>query len=314
MENPNLIIRIPEPCNEDWNNMQPDAKGRFCGSCSKSVHDFTNKTDTEIRDILIEYKDQKVCGHFKKTQIDRPLNIRSNLKDLPKNVSVAKAFATAVFLVFGTLLFSCTNAKDQKIGEIEVTNTAREPHLQGEMTVPPIEMLRGDTVMQENTLKNVTICEQNYVSGGIGVEIVSPIEELKTGEVQVIEDSVRGKMKLVTVEPGDSAVMITADTTLTTDLRKMEDQPINKQVYFSVYPNPGNGEFTVSYNVLKRADVRVDIYDLRGVLIKTVVNVPGQYEGKYQIPVNLSELPNGIYMVSLINNGKRNTGKLVIEK
>ena len=100
MKTPNLIVRVPEPCHEDWNSMQPDEKGKFCSSCSKSVFDFSNKTDQEIKHILLEYKDQKVCGHFKKSQVDRPLNFKINLNDLPKNISYSKAFVIAVFLVF----------------------------------------------------------------------------------------------------------------------------------------------------------------------------------------------------------------------
>ncbi len=68
------------------------------------------------------------------------------------------------------------------------------------------------------------------------------------------------------------------------------------------------------YDVLKRSDVRVDIYELQGSLIRTVVNITGQYEGKYQIPVNINEMPNGIYIVSLINNGKRSSERLIVEK
>src|ERR1044071_6840987 len=96
-----FIVNIPEPCHEDWNKMLPDEKGKFCLSCNKSVFDFSNKTDTEIRNILLEHKDQKVCGHFKKSQVGRPLNFKIDLNNLPRNVSSTKAFAIALFIVFG---------------------------------------------------------------------------------------------------------------------------------------------------------------------------------------------------------------------
>jgi hypothetical protein len=69
MKTSNIIVRIPEPCHEDWNKMEPDSKGKFCNSCSKAVFDFSTKTDVEIKDILLEYKDQKVCGHFKNRKL-----------------------------------------------------------------------------------------------------------------------------------------------------------------------------------------------------------------------------------------------------
>src|SRR3954467_11888361 len=96
MKTPSYLIRIPEPCHEYWNAMQPDAKGKFCSSCSKSVVDFSTKSDTEIRDILSAHKDQKVCGHFRKSQVDRPLNLSINISQLPRNISRARAFAIAV--------------------------------------------------------------------------------------------------------------------------------------------------------------------------------------------------------------------------
>ncbi|HOZ86329.1 MAG TPA: hypothetical protein PL029_01165, partial [Bacteroidia bacterium] len=137
MKTQGYIVRIPEPCHEDWNSMQPHAKGKFCSSCSKVVFDFSNKTDTEIRDLLMSYKDQKVCGHFKKTQVNRPLNISVNFNDLPKNVSSTKSFAIAVFLVFGTLLFSCTNHEGNKIAEVQIKNTTRNNNMLGAAIVQP---------------------------------------------------------------------------------------------------------------------------------------------------------------------------------
>ena len=114
----NYIISIPEPCHKDWNSMTPDANGKFCNSCSKSVIDFTNKTDTEIHAMMMDRKDEKVCGHFKKTQVNRPLSLTIPFHTLPRNLSPARAFAVALFIVFGTLLFSCTNEHNQKINEI----------------------------------------------------------------------------------------------------------------------------------------------------------------------------------------------------
>ena len=122
----NYIISIPEPCNEDWNSMMPDANGKFCNSCSKSVIDFTNKTDSEIHTMMMERKDEKVCGHFKKTQINRPLALTIPFHTLPRNLSPTRAFALALFIVFGTFLFSCTNEHDQKISEIKLTELGSE--------------------------------------------------------------------------------------------------------------------------------------------------------------------------------------------
>ena len=173
MKTPNFIVRVPEPCHEDWNSMQPDAKGKFCNSCSKSVVDFSNKTDTEIKDILLEYKDQKVCGHFKKSQINRPLNITINLKDLPKNITMTKAFAIALFLVFGTFLFSYTDEHGQKVNEIELVNTDEKNLVMGDINfVPPLESTLGEPLMPIDSIK--TVCSHSSISGGVSYEEVLP--------------------------------------------------------------------------------------------------------------------------------------------
>lgn len=39
---------IPEPCLENWDNMQPNEQGRHCGSCSKTVLDVTHWSDERL--------------------------------------------------------------------------------------------------------------------------------------------------------------------------------------------------------------------------------------------------------------------------
>ncbi len=303
MKTSTYIIRIPEPCHEDWNKMQPDDKGKFCGSCSKSVFDFSNKTDNEIKDILMAHKGEHVCGHFKKSQVNRPLNISINLADLPKNVSIAKAFAIALFLSFGTMLFSCTTLDGKKIDTIEMVNTITNENL------PPDTLMELGKVAVSGNVK----CTEETVDGGL------KFEEVIVEQPPVINnppDSLFFTEPIMGIMVIDPELLDTVVTEPVPAIPKntIEEVINKKQSEFIVYPNPTTGEFVIKYEILKRADVRIDISDLKGALLKTVVNVPGQFEGKYNIPVNLNYLPNGMYIVDLNNDGKRSTQKIVIEK
>jgi hypothetical protein len=68
-----IIIRIPEPCHEDWAKMTATEKGKFCGVCTKEVFDFTSKTDEELVKILTTNKN--ACGKLKKTQLNREVKL-----------------------------------------------------------------------------------------------------------------------------------------------------------------------------------------------------------------------------------------------
>lgn len=303
----NYIVRIPEPCHEDWNKMQPDDKGKFCGSCSKSVVDFSTKTDAEIKDILLANKDKHVCGHFKKTQINRPLNFSVNFNELPKNMSTTKAFAVALFLAFGTMLFSCTAIDGKKIDTIEIVTGIKGSEI--ETQLPP------DTLNEitKTAVLGTSKCVEETVDGGIRFEeviIKEPlVKEVLPPDTLRVEEMMMGMM-VIYPEPIDTAVI----EPVPDNFKKISEEFIDKkESEFMVYPNPTSGELIIKYDVLKRADVRVDIFDIKGGFIKTVVNINGQFEGKYQIPVSLTTLPNGIYIINLTNGDKKISEKVVIE-
>lgn len=100
-----FIVKIPEPCTENWDKMTPDNNGRFCGSCQKTVVDFTQMSDEQVKNFLLDNKHKNTCGRFNTAQLGRPLENQSvniNAKwftGLPYTRQVF--YAVAVFFILG---------------------------------------------------------------------------------------------------------------------------------------------------------------------------------------------------------------------
>lgn len=67
-------IHIPQPCHENWQKMTPKEQGRFCGSCQKTVVDFTAMSDKELLDYISNTSGQRSCGRFSNDQLNRTIS------------------------------------------------------------------------------------------------------------------------------------------------------------------------------------------------------------------------------------------------
>ncbi|XZF14344.1 hypothetical protein ACTHGU_21390 [Chitinophagaceae bacterium MMS25-I14] len=67
-------LAIPSPCSQSWQEMTPDAQGRFCNHCRKSVIDFTEWSDKALYSFF-ENRNENVCGRFFQSQLNRPLQL-----------------------------------------------------------------------------------------------------------------------------------------------------------------------------------------------------------------------------------------------
>jgi hypothetical protein len=116
-------ISIPEPCHEDWNKMTPKDKGRFCDSCSKTVIDFTKMNSNEIQDFMTQNQGQRICGHFKQTQLES-IHLHVPIQTFASR-SFHKLFLLVLLITMGTSLFSCTktNGSKQKIDSVEIIDS-----------------------------------------------------------------------------------------------------------------------------------------------------------------------------------------------
>lgn len=124
-------ISIPEPCHENWDKMAPKDNGRFCLSCSKTVVDFSSMLPEEIQHYFIQNQNNKICGRFKKTQLDNII-IQIPNRVLYSQNHYHKIFLLALFIAMGTTLFSCTdkNGNKKKIVKIEIVKTSETEPIQ----------------------------------------------------------------------------------------------------------------------------------------------------------------------------------------
>ncbi len=79
---------------------------------------------------------------------------------------------------------------------------------------------------------------------------------------------------------------------------------------FSIYPNPANGNATININVNGASNVMVDITDMTGKQAAVIINE--KQSGIITKEFSTSSLPNGIYFVRMIADGKTTTQKLNI--
>jgi len=68
-----LKLEIENPCSENWDNMMPDDKGRFCLSCTKQVIDFSKMTDQELIRFFKQNRAGEVCGQLSAYQLNHEL-------------------------------------------------------------------------------------------------------------------------------------------------------------------------------------------------------------------------------------------------
>jgi len=147
---PHFKIVIPKPCNEDWDKMSPDATGRFCLACNKSVIDFTNKMPEEIQHFFLKNQDKEICGRFKNSQLDA-VSIQIPSRVLFSQTQYHKMFLLALFVVMGASLFSCAtvNGDKQNIEKVEVVEYDKKDN-NNSIPITDEEFLK---MIQNDTLK-----------------------------------------------------------------------------------------------------------------------------------------------------------------
>ncbi len=144
-----MNFSVPNPCNENWNSMPAQENGRYCGSCSKVVVDFTNKNNEEIVEHM-KANLGKVCGTFKSSQLS-PDPYKQNERSI--------RFLAAVLLAFGLTLFSCDS--------VDLGDRESQSYITTGIVIEPPKEVVGVVVCNRNS--TLVASDQNATTGEVSL-------------------------------------------------------------------------------------------------------------------------------------------------
>lgn len=115
----------------------------------------------------------------------------------------------------------------------------------------------------------------------------------------------------LTISDGtDSHTFIREDYIEVFDCTGLSENDLTDNV--SVFPNPGNGDFEL--NIISSEAVKADI-KVVNLLNETVFSKTGVVvDGTYEASMDLTELPNGLYLLVVDSDGERTVKRIVISK
>lgn len=88
----------------------------------------------------------------------------------------------------------------------------------------------------------------------------------------------------------------------------------NGQIVASNYPNPFVSNTVIKYNLVSPSHVSIDIFDINGKKVATVLNNENQNAGIQNIDFNAANLGSGIYFANIVSNSGTASIKMIISK
>jgi cytoskeletal protein CcmA (bactofilin family) len=105
---------------------------------------------------------------------------------------------------------------------------------------------------------------------------------------------------------------LSPEATTTMNVKVGLDQMDTNATVFQVFPNPAKQQCNVMFNFPSTTELSISLVDVSGRKIRTIDKQSYQ-QGQQTAVMNLSGIPNGLYLVKLHNNGKTFYQKLVIK-
>ena len=308
-----IHLSIPTPCHENWDGMTPQERGRFCGSCQKTVIDFSNLSDRQIAEFF-KKPVTDTCGRFHTDQLHRDIEIPR------KRIPWVRYFFQFTWPAWVLFLKSCTQ-KTKDIGKIQVEYSG---HSQERKTVPRMATL-GFIVPEITPLDTLRVEQPPVVEKEIREEESEKLlKEIYLDKTVDNTDSIKeyplmDPVKITTSNYGMTNCVIMGGFTSARvnvvagaiPLMEKESTPVKEQ--FNAYPNPvrAGSLLTISYPENEFPE-RIDLLSSSGQLITSIRQQAAEYATVFNLSIP-SSAKAGLYFVRVASKEKvLKTMKLVV--
>jgi hypothetical protein len=86
-----------------------------------------------------------------------------------------------------------------------------------------------------------------------------------------------------------------------------------KSDYVYVTPNPVSNKVRLNFTLQNNSNLSIKLYNTLGIELKTIAD--GYFnEGEDTVPIDVSDLPNGVYLIAIRNDGWTVVEKLVVSR
>lgn len=152
-----MYLKIENPCHENWEQMTPMDRSRFCEVCQKKVHDLTSASIDEIYDL---HKKQEgvMCGRVNGKLLNEQF-VAAQLK-MNQN-SLRRNFFLATVICFGSFLFSIQSSlagnldqlkdhfliQQDSIQELKISGVVRDKLNKELLPFCNVMLMTGDSVI-----------------------------------------------------------------------------------------------------------------------------------------------------------------------
>lgn len=109
----------------------------------------------------------------------------------------------------------------------------------------------------------------------------------------------------------DSSEISVYDRGILTDIGGDDGVLPRTFLLYQNYPNPFNGSTSIEYDLLKQADITIEIYDILGRKVDTIANQK-QQAGPHRITWDAGSNPSGVYFYEITAEDHSETMKMVL--
>lgn len=284
-------IGIETPCTENWNDMTPSAQGAFCQKCASNVHDFSGKSNDEIKETLRSLIGQKVCGRITQEQEDS-LNKEFNAWQFSSRRSIQSAMLFSLIVVFGLTLFSCTNEKEkQTIQHIQQSVS--------EIVATQINKIEIDEEVSSSEI--ISIVPQKVQLSIYDRQVCAIGYEKIYDEIYVVEEinKIENYHILGGMRASDHYTEYLVQTAIEKEIELDENGiAIPTEFTSKVYPNPASASTTLEIGVPEKERMVIHLYDMNGKFIQEIFQGKSD-RGTFSYPIDLIDLQPGIYLITI---------------